>query len=66
MKDTADFFRTLKGEQLSTINGGGFAYDVGRVIRFLVISGGGTNPFMLANATTDWIINDEINDALNN
>jgi hypothetical protein len=66
MKETADFFKTLKGEQLSSINGGGFAYDVGRVIRFLVMSGGGQNPFLLANATADWIINDAVNDALNN
>jgi hypothetical protein len=28
--------------------------------------GGGQNPFLLANATADWIINDAVNDALNN
>jgi len=41
------------------INGGGFAYDAGRVLRFLFISGG--SAVGTYQAVADWIINDEIN-----
>ncbi len=42
-------------------NGGGFAYDVGRAIRFLIVGGGCLNATGAALATGDWIVNDIIN-----
>ena len=60
MKNT-EFFSTMGAEQLHEVNGGGFAYDVGRVLRFIALSGGGLNPIALTNAITDWHINAIIN-----
>ena len=49
----------IERSELVSINGGGFAYDVGRVLRFLSIYGG--NPLKLPEAMTDWYVNDLIN-----
>ena len=51
-------------EQLREINGGGFAYDVGRILRFIGLSGGG-HPGALAYAVTDWQVNAMINEKAN-
>jgi len=56
MKDVENF-RLLSTEQLLEVNGGGFAYDVGRFIRYLALGGG------LA-AYTDWAYNDAVNYAV--
>jgi hypothetical protein len=53
-------FSTLREEQLTDCLGGGFAYDVGRVIRFIV-KGGGSSPTGTMLALADWIANDVIN-----
>ena len=65
MRNISDEFTTLDANQLVMINGGGFAYDVGRVLRFFAISGGCLNPVMMLNAMGDWIVNDLANDAVN-
>jgi len=51
-------FSTMDAEQMKQVNGGGFAYDVGRTIRFICLA---RNPFTLPMAITEWIINDTIN-----
>ena len=51
-------------EQLRELNGGGFAYDVGRILRFIGLSGGG-HPGALAYAVTDWQVNAMINEDAN-
>ena len=51
-------------EQLRELNGGGFAYDVGRILRFIGLSGGG-HPGALAYAVTDWQVNAMINEMAN-
>jgi hypothetical protein len=61
MKNRA-FFSTMSAEQLRVVNGGGFAYDIGRFIRFLVKSGGGAT---FTNAYMDYVTNDIINEAIN-
>lgn len=55
-------FRPLCREQLTTMNGGGFAYDLGRAIRYLLNSGGG---FTMDHAILDWTVNEAANDAVN-
>lgn len=42
----------LTADELLGIEGGNFAYDAGRVIRFIVISGGGE---IAGQAIADWI-----------
>jgi hypothetical protein len=58
MKNTA-LFSTMDAEQLRVVNGGGFAFDLGRVIRFIGLTGGGVNT---TYAIIDWIINDAANE----
>ena len=56
-------FSPLTSTQLMETSGGGLAYDVGRIIRFLGISAGqfvGT-----ANAVVDWQINALVNEIEN-
>ena len=65
MRNINEEFTTLDADQLVVINGGGFAYDVGRVLRFFVMSGGGHDPAMMLNAVGDWIANDVANNAAN-
>ena len=60
MKNTENF-STMDAEQLHDVNGGGFAYDVGRVIRFIGLSVGGQNPYALNYAIADWHLNALIN-----
>jgi hypothetical protein len=60
---TTEGFSTLNAEQLRETTGGGFAYDIGRVIRLIGFTGaGGTNVY---KALIDWVVNDTINDAVN-
>jgi len=56
-------FCLMSTDQLRDINGGGFAYDVGRIIRFLGISAG--QPIGTLNALADWEINKIINEIEN-
>jgi len=51
-------------DQLKEMNGGGFAYDVGRILRFIGLSGG--HPVATAYAITDWQINAMISEDANN
>lgn len=61
MKTTTDL-TDIREEDLLALSGGGFAYDLARVIRYIVISGGGANSF---NAILDWVATDAANEALN-
>ncbi|HDS07563.1 MAG TPA: hypothetical protein ENO05_08045 [Bacteroides sp.] len=57
-------FSTMDAERLRQVNGGGFAYDVGRVLRFISLCG---HNFSTVNlAIIDWQVNAELNDAANN
>lgn len=56
-------FSTLDADQLMEINGGGFAYDLGRILRFIGLSGGSGS--MIYQALVDWYVTDAINDAAN-
>ena len=49
-------FTSLGTQELLETNGGGFAHDVGRILRFLSIAAGG-DPIAIANAITDWQVN---------
>lgn len=60
---TTEAFSTINAEHLREINGGGFAYDIGRIIRFIGLSGG--SGMYTYNAVIDWIINDAANKAVN-
>jgi hypothetical protein len=51
-------------DQLKEMNGGGFAYDLGRILRFIGLSGGG-HPGALAYAVTDWEVNAMISEDAN-
>ncbi len=55
-------FTTMDRVMLMETNGGGFAYDVGRFLRFAILMGGGTNT---AAALADWETNAVINEAVN-
>lgn len=52
--------RPLGAEDMSTINGGdaGFAYDLGRAIRFIVTSAGG--PVNHTKAVCDWFMGEQL------
>lgn len=63
MKPSIEHFTPMGSEQLMETNGGGFAYDVGRVLRFLSFC-----PFTGVGATMaicDWQINKMINEPEN-
>jgi hypothetical protein len=64
MKQAKEPFETLNESQLILTNGGGFAYDVGRVLRFLGISAG--TAVGTAMACADWYMNDVVNDSYQN
>ena len=49
-------FSSLGTQELVETNGGGFAHDVGRVLRFLSIALPGDG-ISIANAITDWQVN---------
>lgn len=59
MKDNFENFTALSSAELRETSGGGFAYDVGRILRFLAISS--TIIPGPSYAIADWQIN-----ALNN
>jgi len=65
MNTCTEHFTSINTEKLREINGGGFAYDVGRVIRYFVISGGGIAPIGIATGLADWIGNDVANQIAN-
>ena len=48
-------FASLGAQELLETNGGGFAHDVGRVIRFIGLMG--ANGINTPMAVADWIIN---------
>ncbi len=56
-------FQSLDKVRMMEMNGGGFAYDVGRVIRFLGVSAFCVTPFSTAAGIADWIMVDAINEA---
>ena len=60
---TTEGFSAINAEQLREVNGGGFAYDIGRIIRFIGLSGG--SGMYATHAIMDWIINDAANKAVN-
>lgn len=62
LMENRDLFSTMDAERMKQVNGGGFAYDVGRVIRFIGLSGTGYNTWY---AIIDWEINKAINEAEN-
>ena len=53
-------FSTMNAEQLMEVNGGGFAFDVGRLLRLMAL-GGPTS----MTAIADWITNDIVDEAIN-
>ena len=57
---TEQFISISDGEAVE-INGGGFAFDAGRVVRFLYISVLGSSMVGTAMAVTDWQINAMVN-----
>lgn len=58
-----EIFKSIDQERLREINGGGFAYDVGRVIRFVLLS---SDPILgMSAAIADWQLNKEISDIIN-
>ena len=60
MENTAHF-STMDAGQMRQVNGGGFAYDVGRVLRFLSIAGNGIGGTATL-AIIDWEVNKIINE----
>ena len=52
-------------EQLMEMNGGSFAYDVGRILRFIGLSGGG-HPVGMACAVAEWQALAMVNEDPNN
>ncbi len=50
----------MNAEQLMKVNGGGFAFDVGRFLRLIAL-GGPTS----MTAIADWIANDVVNEVVN-
>lgn len=61
MKHLTPQFETMGTGELRETNGGGFAYDIGRIIRFIGLSGGGSSPYGIAWAISDWEINAMLN-----
>ncbi len=59
MEKKIEHFAALGSEELLETNGGGFAYDLGRVMRFL--SFGPLTTIGAAQAIIDWQINSMIN-----
>jgi hypothetical protein len=60
MKNKFENFKAMDSQELVEINGGGFAYDVGRVLRLLCHVGGG-NAGITAMAISEWQVNAMIN-----
>jgi hypothetical protein len=53
----------LNDTQMLDTSGGGFAYDVGRFLRYLALGGGTSLPYY---AMVDWAVNDAVNEIVNN
>ncbi len=66
MKKETEYFESMDSVRLMEINGGGFAYDVGRVIRFFIVSGGCATVYGTTAGMADWIAMDVINETANN
>ncbi|RPI46456.1 MAG: hypothetical protein EHM46_00550 [Bacteroidetes bacterium] len=52
-------FAPIEMSEAMAINGGGFAYDLGRVLRFIYLCGG--NGLGTQWAIMDWQINEAVN-----
>jgi ferredoxin-NADP reductase len=59
MEKTMEYFKPMDECQLMQTSGGGFAYDLGRIIRFIGISAG--SGIGTTFAMVDWMVNDVIN-----
>ena len=58
--ESTNHFQILSLQDLSETNGGSFAYDLGRALRFyakMYTSG-------IAGAYADWVVTDAVNDVL--
>lgn len=56
MNTNIEFFTPMGSQELMDTNGGGFAHDVGRAIRFIAMVLP-HDPISVASAITDWQIN---------
>lgn len=63
--ENTTLFSTMDAGQMRQVNGGGFAYDVGRVLRFISIAGLNNGP-LTALALADWDVNKALNEMENN
>jgi len=59
MKNEIENFTPIGTRKLMETNGGGFAYDVGRVLRFISLMG--PNAGITALAISEWQVNATIN-----
>ena len=58
--ENTKYFQIMSGQDLVETNGGSFAYDLGRAIRFyakMYTSG-------MVGAYVDWVVTDAVNDVL--
>lgn len=62
MKTNIEHFALLSSEELLETNGGGFAYDFGRVLRFIAKAMPG-DPGSIAYASGDWYATTLINNS---
>jgi hypothetical protein len=60
MKNNIENFASIGSQELMEINGGGFAFDVGRVLRFIGLALPG-DVSSLAHACADWGVRAEKN-----
>lgn len=60
MKTNIENFTAMGSQELMETNGGGFAFDVGRVLRFIGLCGG--SALHLPYAMADWEVNSILND----
>ncbi len=56
MKTNFENFTAIGTHELVETNGGGFAHDAGRILRFIALALPG-DPISLAKAITDWQVN---------
>lgn len=54
-----EHFQVISEEHLQDINGGSFAYDLGRIIRFYLQMPN------VAYALSDWYVTDAVNEIIN-
>lgn len=60
MKSKFENFTPIGSSELMETNGGGFSFDVGRVLRFFALSMPG-DPASIAYALADWEVRAEYN-----